>query len=156
MVKRIIRAAGRFAAAHREQVSYLVFGVLTTLVNYGVFLWLRRVWGERWDLLSNLIAFAAAVAFAYVTNKQFVFRSRDWKPAVVFREVRAFTAARVFSFLVEEAGLFLASNVLHLEQYKFLFDTLDGVLLAKAGLNVIVVILNYVFSKLLVFRHSEK
>ena len=148
---------------NRETVLYLIFGVLTTLVDLAVF-WLgKKLLGEDWLLLINAAAFLAAASFAYVTNKLWVFESKSWAPAVLKKELPAFFAARVFSFLFTEAGLWLARDVLHAgERVLWTFKILghqiqiDGLDLAKILLSVVVVILNYVFSKLIVFRKKEK
>ena len=89
----------------REESAYLFFGVLTTLINYVVFGVLHVFWGDEGALAANLIAFVVAVAFAYLTNKIFVFESRSWRPALLIREAASFVAARLFSFGLEEAGL---------------------------------------------------
>ena len=142
-------------ARWQEELSYLFFGVLTTLVNYGVFFVFHVLWPDRFVLLSNLIAFAAAVTFAYVTNKLFVFHSGDWSWPVLRREAGAFLAARVFSFALEEAGLWLAAYVLHLG--RFALWGVDGILLSKFVLSVLATVLNYFFSKYLIFtKGSEK
>ena len=140
-------------ASWREPFLYLVFGVLTTVVNYGVFWLLNEGSGGRTVLLSNLAAFVAATAFAFATNKQFVFRSRVWRPGVVLREAASFTAARLFSFAIEEGGLYLAAYPLALGRYRF--GPVDGVLLAKIALSFLAVLLNYVFSKFLVFAKKK-
>lgn len=139
---------------YREQVSYLFFGVLTTLVNYGVFWLLDKLWAGRYVLLNNAITFLLATAFAYVTNKRFVFRSPDWSARNLLREGASFLGARLFSFGVEEAGLALASYVLHLD--RFVIGPIDGVFLAKVLLSVLAVILNYFFSKFLVFSQKKQ
>lgn len=69
---------------HWDMVSYLFFGVLTTVVNYLVYLPLYNLLGIS-AAVSNIIAWVAAVAFAYVTNKPFVFKSHDWSIETVFR-----------------------------------------------------------------------
>ena len=148
---------------NRETVLYLIFGVLTTLVDLTVF-WLgKKLLGEDWLLLINAAAFLTAASFAYVTNKLWVFESKSWAPAVLKKELPAFFAARVFSFLFTEAGLWLARDVLHAgERVFWTFKILghqiqiDGLDLAKILLSVVVVILNYMFSKLIVFRKKEK
>ena len=66
-----------FVEKHWDMVSYLFFGVLTTAVNYLVYLPLYNLLGIS-AAVSNIIAWVAAVAFAYVTNKPFVFKSHDW------------------------------------------------------------------------------
>ena len=125
---------------HWDILSYLFFGALTTLVNYLVyfpcynFLHLPTV-------ASNVIAWVVAVAFAYVTNKPFVFKSHDWSLKTVAPELAKFVGCRVGSGLLETALLFLTVDLLHW----------NGNLM-KIILSVMVVILNYVGSKLLVFR----
>ena len=79
---------------NRETVLYLVFGAATTVVNYAVF-WLvyRLLWGGEGSLYANAAAFAAAVVFAFVVNKCFVFESKSWALSVLVREIPAFVAA---------------------------------------------------------------
>ena len=135
---------------NRETLLYLVFSGLTTLVNYLVF-WLGiRLFGEERALLVNLVCFAAAASFAYVTNKLFVFESKSWAPAVLRRELPSFFGARIVSFLLEEAGLWLATGPLRAGDYQLL--GVSGVLIAKLVLSVAVVVLNYLFSKLFIFK----
>ena len=138
----------------REESAYLFFGVLTTLINYVVFGVLHVFWGDEGALAANLIAFVVAVAFAYLTNKIFVFESRSWRPALLIREAASFVAARLFSFGLEEAGLYVAVHVLVLGQYA-LFGV-DGVMLAKFALSVLSTILNYFFSKFFIFARKGK
>jgi len=89
----------------REFVVYVFFGVLSTLVNFAVFegleLLLKPRWGKRSYLFSNIVAFVVALAFAFVVNKLFVFRSLSWERSLVLHEAWTFTAARLFSFGLE-------------------------------------------------------
>jgi putative flippase GtrA len=147
---------------NRETILYLVFGVLTTLVNFTVFEILNRALGEQYALVSETAAFIAAVLFAYFTNKPFVFQSRDWSAKTLAKEIPTFFGGRVFSFLIEAGLVLLSRDLLHAGKYDFLFhlgDTelmrINGLTVAKAPISVIVVILNYIFSKLLVFRNKE-
>lgn len=138
---------------YQEQLSYLFFGVLTTVINYGVFWLLTQLWHGQLVLLANLITFVAATAFAFVTNKIFVFKSPGWHPAKLLREAAAFTAARLFSFAIEEIGLYIAAYPLDLGAKSF--GPIDGVMLAKLLLSVLAVILNYFFSKFWVFSKKS-
>ena len=138
---------------YREQLSYLFFGVLTTVVNYAVFWCLNALFESTLELLSNLIAFIASAIFAYITNKLFVFESRSWKVSVVAAEIVSFFGARIFSFCIEEAGLWFSVSVLHLRQYEFWI--INGVMIAKILLSVIVVVLNYFFSKFFIFSKKK-
>jgi putative flippase GtrA len=141
---------------NRETILYLVFGVATTLVNYIVFyLCYEVLYGRDNSLIANAVAFVAAVIFAFVVNKTFVFESKHWTMDVLRKEVPPFLAARVGSFLVEEAGLFLCEEVMQLGNVVMLIVgevELTGVTIAKIGLSFIVVVLNYVFCKFFVFK----
>ena len=141
---------------NRETILYLIFGVATTVVNYVVF-WLvyDLICGKDHSLLANGVAFVAAVVFAFVVNKMYVFESRSWTAEALKREVPAFLASRIGSFLVEEAGLFVCEYVLKLNGVilmEYAGIQVDGITAAKLALSVIVVILNYVFCKWIVFK----
>ena len=125
---------------HWDMVSYLFFGVLTTVVNYLVYLPLYNLAGIS-AAVSNIIAWMAAVAFAYVTNKPFVFKSHDWSMKTVLPELGKFVGCRAASGGLETALVFLTVDVCGW----------DGNIW-KLIISVVVVILNYVSSKLLVFR----
>ena len=121
-------------------LSYLFFGVLTTAVNYLVYLPCYNLWGFS-GTASNVIAWVFAVAFAYVTNKPFVFRSHDWAWKTVGPELSKFVGCRIGSGLIETGLIFLTVDLLGW----------NGNVM-KLILSVVVVILNYVGSKLIVFR----
>jgi putative flippase GtrA len=125
---------------HEEVVSYLFFGGLTTVVNYLVYLPCYNLLGFS-GTVSNVIAWIAAVAFAYLTNKPFVFKSHDWSAKTVLPELTKFVGCRVGSGLVETAVIFLTVDWLGL----------NGNLI-KVATSVLVVVLNYIGSKLVVFR----
>lgn len=143
---------------NKETITYLVFGVLTTVVNFAVLEGLRLIISDKLILLINVIAWAASVAFAYVTNKLFVFESKSWKGSVLCKEIPSFVGARVFSLGVESLGLLVFITWLGFDRFSIaLFGfTLDGITLTKIGLAVIVVIMNYVFSKFIIFKKKEK
>ena len=141
---------------NRETILYIVFGVATTVVNYIVFHLLYNVlWHQENSLIANAAAFVAAVIFAFVVNKLFVFESKSWSLAVLKREIPSFLAGRIGSFGIEEAGLFLCEKVLKLGGViAFTLGTvaLDWITIVKVALSFVVVILNYVFCKLFVFK----
>ena len=119
---------------------YLLFGGLTTLVNI-VFFWVSRNL-FLWDLVvSTILAWFVSVIFAYVTNKLFVFESRSFAPKVMFPEIGAFFAARLFSGLLDLGIMYLFVDILHWHE-----------MLMKILSNVLVIILNYLFSKLFIFK----
>ena len=141
---------------NRETILYIVFGAATTVVNYVVFHLLYNVlWNQRNSLTANAAAFVAAVIFAFVVNKLFVFESRNWSAATLKREIPSFLAARIGSFGIEEAGLFLAEKVLKLGGVIAVTIgslSLDWITVIKVALAFVVVALNYVFCKLIVFK----
>ena len=121
-------------------LSYLFFGGLTTVVNFLVYFPCYH-WLGIPASVSNAIAWVVAVAFAYLTNKPFVFKSHDWSMKTVGPELTKFVGCRIGSGLLETAIIFVA------------VDWLQGNgNLWKLVTSVLVVILNYVASKLLVFR----
>ena len=125
---------------HWDIVSYLFFGGLTTLVNFVIYYTCYN-WLHMSATMSNVLAWVVAVAFAYLTNKPFVFHSHDWSAKTVGPELMKFVGCRVGSGLIETAAIFLTVDLLGW----------NGNVM-KLLLAVIVVILNYVGSKLLVFK----
>ena len=141
---------------NRETILYIVFGVATTVVNYIVFHLLYNVlWHQNHSLAANAAAFVAAVIFAFVVNKLFVFESRGWDAATLKREIPSFLGARIGSFGIEEAGLFLAEKVFKLGGVIAITlggTAFDWITVVKIALAFVVVALNYVFCKLFVFK----
>lgn len=125
---------------YREIISYLFFGVLTTIVNFVVYLPVYNLLGLSASV-SNMIAWVVAVVFAYFVNKIFVFRSLDWSRKTVIPELTKFVAARVLSGALETGILLVTVDILGLNGNIWKFIT-----------QILVVISNYVFSKLIVFR----
>ena len=125
---------------HWDIVTYLIFGVLTTVVNYLVYLPIYNLLGAS-AAVRNAIAWVAAVAFAFLTNKTFVFKSHDWSAKTVLPELSKFVGCRVASGVLETLILLLAVDILGWNGNIWKIIT-----------SVLVVILNYVASKLLVFR----
>ena len=120
-------------------LSYLFFGVCTTIVNYIIYL-------PCYNLLhlsatvSNILAWIVAVAFAYLTNKPFVFKSNDWSRQTVIPELTKFIGCRIGSGALETIILFLAVDMLGWNGNIWKLIT-----------QIMVVVLNYIGSKLLVF-----
>jgi len=139
---------------YKELITYVIFGVLTTLVNFFAFGIFTKIFGEDLYLVNNAIAWVVGVVFAYITNKLFVFESKSWDLKVITKEITGFLGARIFSFLVEEGGMFLFVSVLGLgeKSLTLLGFTITGQFIVKILLAVIVVILNYIFSKFFIFR----
>jgi len=126
-----------------DVLIYLFFGVLTTVVNYAVYLPLYNFLHFS-ATLSNIISWAVAVAFAYLTNKPFVFKSHDWSAKVVIPELIKFIMCRIGSGVAETLIIFLTVDILHW----------NGNIM-KLLTSVLVVVLNYAASKLFVFHKNK-
>ena len=127
---------------NRDILLYLVFGVLTTLVNYIVYFPCCYLGIPA--SVSNILAWVVSVLFAYVTNKPFVFRSKDWSMKTVVPEAARFFGCRIGSGALESSILFVTVDLLHWNSAVW-----------KIFTSVLVVVLNYVGSKLLVFRKKK-
>lgn len=126
----------------KELVLYVVFGALTTVVSFVSYYACNTVLGIHY-LASNIVSWILAVLFAYITNKLFVFESKGLSRKELLREFFAFIAARLVSLGMEELGLWLMIGVLHWNEN-----------IAKLIMQVVVVIANYVFSKLFIFKKT--
>ncbi len=143
---------------YKELITYGIFGVATTVVNFAAFKLANVVLGEELYLLSNVIAWVISVVFAYITNKLWVFESKSLKFNVVMKELLSFFAARGFSFIIEELGLYLLVDIAKLSDYTltlFAFG-ISGTMIAKVIVGVVVVIINYFFSKMFIFRKKAE
>lgn len=139
---------------HREIVSYVFWGVMTTLVNYAAYLLLTGGLHIHY-LASNAIAWAVSVLFAYVSNKLFVFESKSWAWRVALRELWQMTASRLFTLGLEMGILWLFVDLLRCGEAAVQLPAgavLHGDAIVKLGANVVVVVVNYVLSKFIIFR----
>jgi putative flippase GtrA len=125
---------------YKEVMMYLIFGVLTTLVNilsYVVFTRLFKI-----DVyVSNVIAWILSVLFAYVTNRKYVFNSNIKTLKGKIKEITSFYACRLLTFGIDMLAMYILID---------LFNIND--MLSKVVVNVIVIVLNYIFSKLIIFK----
>lgn len=124
---------------YREQILYLIFGVVTTVVNIMVFQICRMMQIDLY--LSNGIAWIISVLTAYVTNKIWVFESKTTELSVLISEVGKFFFARILSLGIDMGCIWLLVDVLKLSDF-----------IGKVASNVVVVVANYFFSKLFVFK----
>ena len=132
---------------HKEILMYVIFGLATTFVSLLVY---SLCVGFAGITLASGISWVISVSFAFVTNKIFVFESKDRGTKTIFREAIYFFAARGLSGVVE---IFLP-ELLFTIGLEFSLFGVEG-LVAKIIVNVIVIIMNYIFSKLWVFRKSR-
>lgn len=125
---------------YRSFLAYAVFGVLTTVVNIVTYN-LCYVQAGMGNTPSNIAAWILAVTFAYLTNKAWVFESRSWKWEVLRREVPAFISCRLATGVMDLIIMYVCVDLMNWHA-----------MLMKLISNVLVIILNYIFSKLVIFK----
>lgn len=135
------------ALVNRETISYLIFGVLTTVVSIVSYEGVKRVIShgkEPTALVINISTVASwilAVTFAFVTNKLFVFRSMSMDAGILFKEITAFVGARLLSLGFEVVWMNVTTVVLKWNDS-----------FCKIAAQFVIVVLNYIFSKLFIFK----
>lgn len=136
----MINRIRKLLVKHRDIITYLFFGVLTTIVNYLVYIPMYHVFGIS-AAISNISAWVVSVLFAFFTNKTFVFQSRDWSAGVVIPEFWKFVSARIGSGLLDTAIIFVTVDLL----------AWNGIVM-KLVTSILVIVLNYISNKLIVFK----
>lgn len=127
---------------YREGLLYLFFGGLTTVLNIVVFFVLRQF--NVFVYLSNAIAWVLSVLFAFITNKLFVFESKGKSKKENMKEVISFFIFRVISLFFDMGVMYLLLDILSVNE-----------VVSKIVSNIVVIILNYLFSKLFVFKIKD-
>lgn len=146
---------------YKEMILYVVFGVLTTLVNIVVY-------GGMYDagcsnMTSTVVAWILSVLFAYITNKLFVFESKTLAAKVLFTEMVSFFLCRLATGLMDMAIMYIFVDMDVLKMMKFQWKLNLGIteltihfnMIVKILSNVLVIILNYVASKLVIFKKEK-
>lgn len=166
--KAFLKIPGLEKLLQYEVISYLFFGLLTTVVNFTVSFLCNKAGGEnygervlfrvgafnfRWTYMVQTVAWIASVLFAFVTNKLFVFESKSKKAKDVFRELTSFFGARIVSFLVFELLLYAVAE----EVLRHFVSPNAAYWLAKTIFSgILVIVFNYVASKLVIFRKKKE
>ena len=127
---------------YREVILYLVFGVLTTVVSISSYYICSEILNIHY-LVSNIISWLLSVLFAYFTNRVWVFESKSKNTSDILKEMLTFVNCRLLSGVIDMATMFVLVGAIHIND-----------MYAKVFTQFIVVVLNYVFSKLIVFKKS--
>lgn len=128
---------------YRELIVYLIVGVLTTLVNFAVYFVCTRSFNLS-PYTSNIFAWVVAVLFAFVMNKFVVFQSKAKDTKTLLKEGISFVSMRVISLGFDMLILYVVINVINWSD-----------LIAKLISQIVVIVLNYVFSKLFIFKNKK-
>lgn len=130
---------------YKEIINYIIFGGLTTVVNFISYFMIARIFNID-EVISNIISWFISVLFAYVTNKIFVFESEKNGFKEVLIEMTSFFLARILSGTCCDVGTFaLMVKVFNIND-----------VIAKIITQVMVVVMNYILSKLVIFRKNSK
>lgn len=133
----------------KEVISYLIFGVLTTVVNIVVSYVLTAFCNVEGNLAST-IGIICCILFAYVTNKKWVFESNASTAKEKWTEFGRFILGRAFTMVIEIIGVFVLNNVIH--SFYGMFSDNMAYLINKILITVIVIILNFFISKFFTFK----
>ena len=145
---------------YKEIILYLVFGVLTTAVDFIVYYPISRIAPDSPVVITvaTVIAWIAAVIFAFFTNKLFVFEDKRWTKDPVLRQAASFLAARLFTLLLSALiayfGTMLLNNWGWYQSVPLLRDNVNVVVWVVK--SVLTLVLNYIFSKLWIFKKEDK
>ncbi len=147
----------QFYKKHRESILYLFFGMLSMIINITVFALFHHLLGDKLYLVTNLVAWLAAVIFAFFTNKYLVFASKATDKKTLLSESGKFLLARVLSLLMEEGMLWCMLDLLNMSDLSIKFiTTIDGEFIAKTITTLAVVVANYFFSKFVIFKKAKQ
>ena len=123
----------------KETINYLIVGGLTTIISIASYNIFRLFSGNI--TLCTVLSWICAVAFAYFANRIFVFKSKSKK---YFKEVTSFVGSRIFSLVVELVFMIVMTDIIHINDK-----------IAKIIVQFIIVVLNYITSKLFVFKKKD-
>ncbi len=132
---------------YQEIINYLIVGVLTTLVSIFTYFILSLILDINNNILfifANIISWICAVVFAYITNKRFVFNSATFNRKEEIKLFSMFVSSRITTLLIELIFMFLTVKVLLLNDK-----------ISKVIAQIIVIILNYIISKIFVFKKKK-
>ncbi|MEG0181068.1 MAG: GtrA family protein [Peptostreptococcaceae bacterium] len=124
----------------KETFLYLVFGVLSTGVNIGTYILVTRLTNLEF-MIANIIAWVVAVLFAYLTNKLFVFKSKKLELEFLVKEFTSFISCRIFSLFIEMIIMYVMIDMLLIND-----------IVVKVTTNIVVIVINYLLSKLIIFK----
>ena len=129
---------------YKEILMYLIFGVLTTVVNIVSYFLLARILHID-TVVSTVIALILSILFAYITNKLFVFESKTNTAKELLKEIISFFGCRAFTGILDVAFMYITVEVFNLND-----------MIMKIISNIVVIIVNYIFSKLIIFKKDKR
>ena len=128
---------------YKSLILYIFFGVCTTFVNIVSFWLMVHMFNFR-AVSGSIVAWIASVIFAYITNRRWVFQSKARGTKNIFREVYSFFACRLATGVLDCFVMFLFVDIFGLDD-----------VIIKILSNIVVVVLNYIASKIFIFKNSK-
>lgn len=129
---------------YKDVIPYAVFGVLTTLVNIFVY-WLSAHLAGIGTMPSTIIAWVVSVVFAYLTNRKWVFHSKTSQFREIITEFTSFVVCRLATGVIDWLCMFIFVDLIHFND-----------VFVKIAANIVVIILNYIASKLVIFKNKSE
>lgn len=129
---------------YKDTVPYLIFGFLTTAVNVAAYWLFARIF-KLGVMPATITAWVLAVFFAYVTNRKYVFHSRENSKFGILKEMVSFFACRLTTGFIDWSCMYIFVDIFHLND-----------IFIKIISNIIVVVLNYIASKMVIFRNKKQ
>ena len=139
-MKKIINKGLEIYRKHKEGITYLIAGGIATLLNIGVFAFLTYICDIHYEI-SNIIAIIVAILFQYISNKFFVFETKGQKLKENIKEFFSFISCRLITMIMDQVLMKIGVEILLINE-----------LIMKIIVNIIVIIANYIFSKLIIFK----
>lgn len=143
MFEKCFNKCKEYLEKYRELLLYGIFGVLTTLINIVVYSLCYERIGIS-NVASNVVAWILSVLFAFITNKIWVFDSKSMEVSVLLKEAVSFFGCRLATGLLDLAIMYVTVDVMAWNS-----------MLMKCISNVIVIVVNYIASKLVIFAHKQ-
>ncbi len=152
----------KLSKKQKEIILYIFFGVVTTVINWGLYAFFANAL-KLTVTLSNILSWIITIIVAFITNKLFVFESKSFKVNVLLKESISFLGSRAVTGIIELVGVPLLEMtgfdslfypILKSLGFKWDIFFTPGIY-SKISLAIIIVILNYIFSKLFVFKSKK-
>ena len=141
--KKIIKFIMSIYNKFEEIIDYLIIGALTTIISIITYFIFARICNINY-MISNIISWIISILFAYVTNKTIVFKSEVKEKKQLLKEIYLFIKYRLLSLIIDVLMMYLFVSVMNIDD-----------MISKVIVQIIVIVLNYIFSKLFVFRKSS-
>lgn len=133
---------------HQEIIDYLFWGGVAFVLSMALYWILITIMGPEYSVVANTIDWVICVIFTYFTNRKFVFKSKVTGKTERIKEFGEFVAARAFTLVLENLIIFIGVDLLHFE------STIQSTIVKLIG-QMIVIITNYILSKLWIFKKKE-